>query len=69
MEPADVRIGELTSHVQAVDSQGLHDPATLLALARAVAPLLRELLAHESRVQRELSMHDSPLDRIERGST
>ena len=69
MEPADVRIGELTSHVQAFDSQGLHDPAALQALARALLPLLRELLAHEARVQRELSMHDSPLDRIERGAS
>ncbi len=68
MEPADVRIGEITSHVQAMDSQGLHDPAALMALARAVAPLLRELMAHESRVRGELSMRDSPLDRIDRGS-
>lgn len=67
MDDTQVRIGQLTTHVQAVDSQGLHDPALLHGLARALLPLVREMLEHDQRVQRELSLRDSPLDRIERG--
>lgn len=68
MDPADLRIGSLTSHVHAWDSGGWHDPAALQALAKALLPLVRDMLDHDARVKRELTMHDSPLDRITRGS-
>ena len=68
MDPADLRIGSLTSHVQAWDPGGWQDAAALQSLARALLPLVREMLEHDQRVQRELTMHDSPLDRITRGS-
>jgi len=69
MDPADLRIGSLTSHVHAWDSGGFQDAAVLQSLAKALLPLVREMLDHDDRVKRELTMHDSPLDRITRGST
>lgn len=68
-DEANVSIGQLTSNVQAMDSMGMQDPAMLHGLARALMPLVREMLDHDKRMQRELSMHDNPLDRIERGSS
>ncbi|MBI5259404.1 MAG: hypothetical protein HY855_23075 [Burkholderiales bacterium] len=68
MDPVDLRIGSLTSHVQAWDSGGWQDAAALQQLARALLPLVREMLDHDERVKRELSMHDSPLDRVTRGA-
>ena len=68
-DEANVRIGQLTSNVQAMDSMGMQDPAMLHCLARALMPLLCEMFDHDKRMQRELSMHDNPLDRIERGSS
>ena len=68
-DEANVRIGQLTSNVQAMDSMGMQDPTMLHSLARALMPLLREMFDHDKRMQRELSMHDNPLDRIERGSS
>lgn len=69
MDPADLRIGSLTSHVHGWDSAGFKDRAVLESLAKALLPLVREMLDHDKRVHRELSMHDNPLDRIERGAS
>ncbi|MEF7616352.1 hypothetical protein V4F39_20725 [Aquincola sp. MAHUQ-54] len=69
MDETDLRIGQLTSHVQAWDGGGWQDAAMLRALAGALLPLVREMLEHEGRVRRELSMHDSPLDRVTRGTS
>lgn len=63
---ADVRIGRLTTHTTAVDAMGAMNPETLRLLAAALAPMLREMLAHDAQVQREGAMNNSPLDRIER---
>ena len=69
MDPADLRIGSLTSHVHALDSGGWQDVAMLQSLARALLPLVREMLDHDDRVKRELTMHDNPLDRVTRGAS
>jgi hypothetical protein len=64
---ADVRIGMLTTHVNAFDAAGAMNPETLRQLAGVLAPLLRELLAHDAQVKNEGSMRNGALDRIERG--
>lgn len=68
MDPADLRIGSLTSHVGAWDSGGWQDAAALQSLAKALLPLVRDMLDHDERVKRELTMHDSPLDRMTKGA-
>lgn len=64
-----INIGQVTNRVRAVDGQSAMAPETLQALAEVLLPLVRDMLEHERRVNRETSLHNGYADRIERGST
>jgi len=64
-----INIGQVTSHIRAVDSQSAIAPETIEALAQVLLPMVRDMLEHDRRVRNEHSLHNGYVDHIERGST